>query len=475
MKKIILTLFTLLLISDGTFALSIEEILSSASSESFTVRNAELTYAYNQLLLAQNSLDDKPEWSLSLSLSPLDSSLDAAIVEISALQASVTLADDGDTTITVSSPMDIGYEGAFYIRPRVEVSHKFDFNYFDDDKIRDVDNAISRLSTERVYKEALYSFYKSVISQVSALLSLEMNIKSLEHDIKRAETDLNNMLLLRNADEESISYQRALLELSMDRRSLDIYADQYEKAKSQFKILTGLEWTGLDDFDLPEISFTPYEGGNSEILELSLESNLASLRSEQKDKAMNPRALTLSSGAGGTYMNDDYRNSSGLSYLSEYSIDLDISAALAVENWTLGASFELSKEKNESFMPSLTLSASWKSNTSRESDRIELEMLRNAAIRAQNDYLDGLTEYNIEAMTLQNEIMDQMFSLETVKQREEYLYQYYLSENQYYERGLVRFEDVEDALHEYELAHIERLIEHLDSLLLYYDVLIYSL
>ena len=60
-------------------------------------------------------------------------------------------------------------------------------------------------------------------------------MKDLEHTISNAERDLNNMLTLKEATEDSITYTRALLDLDMNRRSLKTYEDQYEKAKEHLE------------------------------------------------------------------------------------------------------------------------------------------------------------------------------------------------------------------------------------------------
>ena len=203
-------------------ALTIDEILTSARDVSYSVKNASLLHDNNLLLIRENELDDEPVWSVDLSVKPFSSSdFSNDKLDIETLSASVTLPDDDATTITLSSPIEIGYEnGSFLIEPSITASHTFDFNYFDDDRITDLTNASSSLSTERLYLEALYSFDKSVITELTTLLTLEKNMKDLEHTISNAERDLNNMLTLKEATEDSITYTRALLDLDMNRRSL---------------------------------------------------------------------------------------------------------------------------------------------------------------------------------------------------------------------------------------------------------------
>ena len=367
--------------------------------------------------------------------------------------------------------MSIGYSGKFSMDPTVSASHTFDFNYFDDDMITDLSNASSSLSTERLYLEAIYSFDKSVLSLLENILTLEKNIKSLEHSISNSERDLDNMLSLRQADEESITYRRALLELDMNRRSLDTYKDQYEKAKNQFAISTGLVWDALEEFSVPSLEMKVFDEGNSEVRGLAIDSEVSSLKIEQKEKEIAPISLLLSGSIGGSYRNRESRNA----YDEENSMNGSLGAELSLSNWSIGTEFSLTAEKGETVRPSLTLTGSWKNNTTSESDRLELERLRNDAVSAKNEYLDALTQYNIDGMTLQNRIMEYEFKLSTLSQNESYLKASLDAEMEYYEKGLVREDDVLDAQVEYELFEYDKMIACLEGLSLYYDILIYSL
>ena len=484
-RKAVVFILIALFISTDLCALTIDEILKAAREASYSVENAELLHSNNLLLLKENELDDEAIWSVELSATPF-SSMDFSEEElaIETLSASVTLADDGRTTIGVSSPMSIGYSGKFSMDPTVSASHTFDFNYFDDDMITDLSNASSSLSTERLYLEAIYSFDKSVLSLLENILTLEKNIKSLEHSISNSERDLDNMLSLRQADEESITYRRALLELDMNRRSLDTYKDQYEKAKNQFAISTGLVWDALEEFSVPSLEMKVFDEGNSEVRGLAIDSEVSSLKIEQKEKEIAPISLLLSGSIGGSYRNRESRNAydeenrnplGGVVRPWKNSMNGSLGAELSLSNWSIGTEFSLTAEKGETVRPSLTLTGSWKNNTTSESDRLELERLRNDAVSAKNEYLDALTQYNIDGMTLQNRIMEYEFKLSTLSQNESYLKASLDAEMEYYEKGLVREDDVLDAQVEYELFEYDKMIACLEGLSLYYDILIYSL
>ena len=471
-RKLIISIAVASVALQPLTALSIDEILEVANAVSYTMKNAELSHTNSLLLLDEAELEDEAVWSLSAEIIPFTSAdFGSESLNIKTLNASVTLPDDGDTTIAFSSPADIGYsDGALYISPTLSASHTFDFNYFDDDLISDLSNASSALSTERIYLEAKYNFNKSVLSMLTNLLTIEKSIAELEHSIANAERDLDNMITLRQADEESISYQRAALEISLSRQSLETYRDQYEKAKRQFNISTGLEWDGLESFTLPSLNLSVLDSGNSKVQEYALNSRVAALEVEQKEKEIDPRSLTLTGGAGVSYRNEaskvDYEENNG---------NASLGATLNMPTWSLGASFSLSGNTDLDLTPSLTVTGSWKNDVTGKSDRIELERLRNEAISAENDYLDSLTSYNIEAMELQNRIMQYNFSLLSLEENESYLKAMLETERAYYEKGIVRADDVADAQSEYDLFQYEKLLTYLEGLSLYYDILIYSL
>ena len=209
-RKLIISIAVASLALQPLTALSIDEILEAANAVSYTMKNAELSHTNSLLLLDEAELEDEAVWSLSAEITPFTSAdFGSESLNIKTLNASVTLPDDGDTTIAFSSPADIGYsDGALYISPTLSASHTFDFNYFDDDLISDLSNASSALSTERIYLEAKYNFNKSVISMLTNLLTIEKSIAELEHSIANAERDLDNMITLRQADEskEAVQY-----------------------------------------------------------------------------------------------------------------------------------------------------------------------------------------------------------------------------------------------------------------------------
>lgn len=481
MKKITAVGLCLLLLSPILSATGYDEILASAMERSYTMKNAELTHQNNLLQQQSNDLEDEPVWDVTVSATPFSSNdITKDGFRLTGLTTSVTLPNDGNTKISISSPLSVGYgQGAFTISPTASVSHKFDFNAFDDDMLDDLNSSYNHLSTEKSYMEARYSFAKSVVQMLSQIVGLEKNIRSLEYQVEKADKDLSDQIALRLTNENSITYQRACLDLERNRSTLATYRDQLESAKKQFETSTGLVWDGVDDIPEPELLLESFEQGNTGVMIAGLDASIASQKVEQQEKLMNPSALTLSGAAGFDYYNDAAQKTGVASMLdknAENRIKADVGVTYSGRNWSVGATLGASTHPlNVNITPSLTITGSWTSDNSSEKDRLELERLRNEAIKANNSYLDSLTNYNINAMSLSNSIMSYQFEYRQMEDDIEY-YQAALDfEKALFEKGLNTQQDVDDAAFNLELAGYDRTITLLKGMELEYELTIFSL
>lgn len=478
MKKITTVGLCLLLLSPILSATGYDEILASAMERSYTMKNAELTHQNNLLQQQSNDLDDEPVWDVSVSAAPFSSNdITKDGLRITGLTTSVTLPNDGNTKISVSSPLSVGYgQGAFTISPTASVSHKFDFNAFDDDVLDDLNSSYNHLSTEKSYMESRYSFAKSVVQMLSQIVSLEKNIRSLEYQIGKTDKELSDQIALRLTNENSITYQRAYLDLERNRATLETYKDQLESAKAQFETSTGLVWDGVDGIPEPELLLESLEQGNTGVMIAGLDASIASQKVEQQEKLLNPSALTLSGAAGFDYYNDAAQRLGSSSLNAENRIKADVGLTYSGRNWSVGATLGASTHPLDvDITPSLTISGSWTSDNSSEKDRLELERLRNEAIKANNSYLDSLTNYNINAMSLSNSIMSYQFEYRQMEDDIEY-YQAALDfEKALFEKGLNTQQDVDDAAFNLELAGYDRTITLLKGMELEYELNIFSL
>ncbi len=480
-KRITAVGLCLLLSSSLVFAIGYDEILAAAVDRSYTMKNAELTHQNNLLQQQSDDLEDAPVWAVSVETTPFSSNdISKDGFKVTGLTTSVTLPNDGKTKISFSSPFSIGYgQGAFTINPTASVSHKFDFNYFDDDVLDDLTYSYNHLSTERAYLEAQYGFAKSVVQMLSQIVTLEKNIRNLEYQIGVTEKDLDNQLALKKTSETSITYLRAKLDLERNKSNLDTYMDQLESAKAQFETSTGLVWDGVENIPEPELLLQKVEQGNTSVMITGLDASIAAQKVEQQEKLMNPSALTLSGSAGFEYYNDEAQkvgNTGVLDRKTENRIIADIDATYSGKNWSVGATLGASTHPiNINITPSLTITGSWTSNNSSEKDRLALEQLRNEAIKANNSYLDSLTNYNINAMSLSNSIMSYQFEYKQMQDNEKY-YQAALDfEKAMFEKGLNTQDDVDAAAFNLELAGYDRTLVLLKGMELEYELYIFSL
>ena len=470
-------LLLLLILGSVLSAASYEDIMASALSSSLTVRSNELTYQNNLLSIQQSELEDEAVWSASVSATPYGSSekLEEGIM-VSTAEVSVQLPDDGETTFTLSSPLYVGYsDGSFSITPGLSASHTFNFNYYDEDVLDRLQTELSRVTTERSYLNALYSFKKTVISAVSSIVTLEEQLESLRYDQAVAVRDLENSLKLGKVTESSISYKQSKLTIDKNASSIASYEKQLENAKGVYLSTVGEEWSGLEEVPLPVFALELGFSGNSETESYRLEARIAEEEALQQDYVVNGKALSLEGSAGYSYCNDDYWTALG-SGSGVDSLDLSLGLTYSSRKFSVGATAGVSFDTDDwSASPVVTVFGSWTTDSSKKSDRLELNKLRNEAVIASNDYLDARTEYVNELQELQASISEWEFDYEMLVANEEYLEAMLDYTRQSYELGIATKDELEDAEHELGLARYDRQLLLLEGLDLEYDLAIFAL
>ena len=111
-------------------AASFSDIMTAAQTHGTAVSSAAEEYESGMIGAYLASLDDKPSFTVSAAVSPLDDDLSS--VDIGDLSFSAVL-PDGDTTIRASIPMRVSYDGSsadFY--PSLSAEHVFDWGHGDD-------------------------------------------------------------------------------------------------------------------------------------------------------------------------------------------------------------------------------------------------------------------------------------------------------------------------------------------------------
>ena len=147
-----------------------DTIIRSTEETSVQAEQARLRYESGLISIEQAEIEDGTSYSVSMAVSPLENR--SRIISVSDLSFTATLPDD-DTSITASIPFSISYDGSgALVSPSASVSHVFDWG-LDDDNLKTLQNASSRISVDREYSSDLLSLLMSVINAVSKLLSNE--------------------------------------------------------------------------------------------------------------------------------------------------------------------------------------------------------------------------------------------------------------------------------------------------------------
>ena len=192
------------------FATSFDTIIGSAEENGYQAERAKLQYESGLIALEQAELEDRTDYSISFQLEPLQEN--SKIISVSDLSFSVTLPDD-DTTISASLPFSTRYDASgALISPSVSVEHVFDWG-MDDDGLKELQNASSRLSVNREYSSDMLSLRASIINSISSLLSNEKSLKEEEENLRDLQRSLSSSLKLGDISEDSILYMEAMLSI----------------------------------------------------------------------------------------------------------------------------------------------------------------------------------------------------------------------------------------------------------------------
>lgn len=465
--KLITTFFLVLFVLTGLNAVSLDEILASAKENSPSYQNIVLSYQSGLLTVSDLEKDEKPSIKVDVSVNPL-ADLDSSGNSNPLSQTekgitidpsiSVTLPNDGNTTITASGNLSTRYDGkATSLSGEVGASHSFDFSPYNSSHSKDLNYTITKYSTDLTYKKAELNFEKSVISTISSILTMEKQIKTLENDYNKQKKNVEKIEALNTYSTSSSIYVSAKNLLMQKEATLESTKEQYNNLLTSYKTLSGLEWDGLDLIPEPSLELITYNGGNTEVLITSLN---AEKDEDSYNKAVaddNPSLLTTSLGVGVT---------------SNTTVNISASARYSAKNWNVALTPGLSIKKNGETTPKVTISGSWKNDTGSST------LVKSSLYKAQssnNDYLSALSSYNenVQAYTLK--IMDWNNSKASSKANLEYLKSVKENEEELFNLGLVTQDDLDSAILNYENALIDWNILLLEGLSIERDLKIFAL
>ena len=473
MRRSISAVAVALLCAGMLFATPYEEILSRAMENSPQMKNVELTYLNSLLTQQQSDLDDAVkvtvstgQWNIAFEEESIgtmnggvqSNSLISALAGYNSPSVSVAIPNgESETKITASTGLNFNYgeQKSYSISPSLSASHTFDLTGYDSDLAVDLSNARSSIQSEYTYRNALLSFESQVLTSIKTLLQAEQTLNETKYELAKAEQTLSDALELGNMTEGSVSYLQSMNAINLQKRTIDATEKQIETAKQQYTTLTGLVWDGVEDLPSPDLTINVLSTGNTSVVLAGIDVELAQQAIEELNHKIGTSELSIDGAIGGDFSKDStsYDGSAGVAY--------------SAGNWAVGTAFGGSFDNQSGkFHPTLSVGASWTNKTTKKSDEIELQMLNNDLVSAQNELADAKTSYIQDMQNLQIEILNHEYTLQNNAAQKEYLESNLEYQQTLFDSGLCTQQDVDDARKQVEWASVQDMIDTIEGLLL---------
>ena len=465
MKRIVLFIFLSLIIVSSIFSISLDEIISGAKELSPTYQNMILSYENSLINIRSLENKDKIGVSVSATVNPLyeERLLSEEKGMSASSSATLTLANNGNTTISLGAGVTALYDGSSTVTTlSLGASHVFDFTGYSSSDSADLTLASTKYSTELSKNTSELNFEKTVINTVSALLGYEKNIKKLEKSYSDQKALVDKMDTLGSYSTTSTTYINAVNVLNQYEASLESAKKQYENAKANFEKVSGMEWTELDELPEPVLDLKVYDNGNTSVLLKSLSVSSAAESYKAQLAKENPMNLSLSGKINGSISDTSSTSISG-------------TVAYTGDNWSLSVAPGVSITKDKT-TPSVTISGSWSNGgTQNTNDDDTLKAASNKVLSAENDYRDALSSYFEDAQSLSLRILSWQASYSNSKAALDYAKMVYENEKAMYEYGFSTEKDVNAALLNVISAEYDLKTTILDGLSLERDLKIFAL
>ena len=478
-------------------AASYNDIMIDAKKNSTQIQNSQINYENTMIGLNSKEEEKKPVWSVNGTVNPYVESVstnvkgsgipglpsaeveEISLLKVPVLTASVTLPNDGKTTIKMDAPFTVGYsDPLFKVNPSVSVSHTFDFAPKFESNLEDLQDAKSHIGAETALTKSDIAFENTLISYFKQFITIEKNIKLSEKSLKDRNTAIENMEKLKTATPDSLTYRKAVLDRDKAQRDLDNLYSQKELLERQYKAVTGLDWDGITDIPEANLYLDIQKNGNSQVLSSSLDSQIAYENLRKAEFKADPNSLNLGGGISAHLdSTDSGKNSYSASINTTYRIgnNLSFSADLTLP-------FESSFKPE---VPSVSISGSWSSGSSDKGKGFgagiaaatedDIKKLENSVIVAENNYRDSLMGYENDGYSLQNEISNYEFNLQKTMDDTEYYRNVLELEELSFEKGLNSQKDVDKARFDYEMRQYDEALVKLDGLTLQNKIRTYSI
>jgi hypothetical protein len=320
------------------------------------------------------------------------------------------------------------------------------------------------LEIDQTYRQRLYDFESSIYSKIVEILGHEMNLLNHEKDLLVQRTKIENALKLKTTTVGSTSYRSMELELARLENTKSSTLQRLAMAKAQYTQLTGLDWSGVESIGKANPAFTVMPTGDTSVILASLDLEIA------KEQLALQQRKTVRTATGSTVPSLTISGSTGLTYTKTtsdaISYDLTGSATYAAKNFSTGASFSLGISDTGKVTPTVTISGTWRNNSTITSDELTLRSLGNAVTIAGIDYQEAMLAYRIKANQLESDILSHTLDVERFGQSVLLRNQVLAQAQEALAKGLVTQTEVDQALLDVELSKYEEKIYALQALIL---------
>lgn len=456
-NRLLIILLVFLTVLPQLGAATIDEIVEGAKNSSPSYQNYVLTYENGLLNVASLEEEDRITVSVDTTVNPLmNSGTDEVGISVEP-SVTVTLPNDGKTTITGGTSLSTRYrDGKTSISGEAGVSHTFDFSGYDSDNADNLQYTSTKYSTELTYKRAQLSFRKSVLNTISQVLSMENSISQSEYSVEKQQKALDKLNALGTYSTSSATYINTQNMLSTYQQSLEALKEQYSNLLSSYKTLTGLDWDGVEVGDAPELELVTYENGNTSVLieSLSSESSGESYRKMLAEANRSSLSTKLAVGAASS----NYTVSGSVAYNSN--------------NWSVSVTPSISITSSGKATPYVTIAGHWDNSTSSDS---AVNSALNSAKMAANDYMEALSTYNQNAASYTLQILEYNNKKAEKKAELEYQEKLLANEQTLYSLGLSTADSLKGAELSYEAAETEWKLVVIEGLSLQCDLDIFAL
>lgn len=456
------------LVSSPLFSTTLETILQQASVSSPQMQSFALNKKNTELAVSISDTDDELgiEVTSGNVTAMYDDAKNAYIFNTSGIEATFTLPDDGDTTITVGTGA-VAYtpNGDIYsLAPGISSTHTFTYG-------ETGDNRSSLLSKQNLvlagftYENNVISFENSVYQQIIALLTNEKSQKATEKQLSDLEKEVSDALSLKTLSKESLSYQSQLNSLQSLKSSLSSLENNHTLLKQQYTLLTGLAWEGVSSIPVPDLAYASNPNGNTNVSLKSLAIQVASEDLKIAKAALTNKNLIVGGGLSASSSNDSLGWGTSYGISSFTGLKGNVQASLSSKNFSVGAKFNGTYDMDDQeFSPSLTVSGTWKNNASALSETLNLQKLENNVLIAQIEYTNALNDYLVSEASLNGQIARWQLDYALLQNSMEYNMQALEYQKTLLSRGLAKQSDVDSASHVVEQDAYEMAITLLEGL-----------